>query len=122
MIVQFETYSEDGTAALESVEMPCVPRKGETVTLRGPLYGGMRRQTSGEGYTMFKVHGVSYDLDVADGKTDVAITVYLKIHGQDEQVRFFQARCICSEDNRSVDDRNPETCGHCGDLAWWKKP
>lgn len=116
MIIHFETDSEDGSVALESVEMPCVPRQGETVTLRGALYGGMRRYTNGEGYTVFKVRDVDYDIGDSE---DVTITVHLKLHFQDEQRSSFKPRCVCKVENREIDEREPTQCGNCRGLAWW---
>lgn len=119
MMIHFETDSEDGSVALESLDMPCVPREGETVTLRGALYGGMRRYTNGEGYTIFKVRTVDYDIDISDGRADTTITVHLKLHFQDEQRSSFRPRCVCEVKNREIDETEPTQCGNCRGLAWW---
>lgn len=120
MLIQFETNGLDDSIALEAIDMPCVPRKGEVVAFRGPDYGGERRFNT-EGVTVFEVVEVSYDMDVADGTTDVAITVHLKLHEQDEQASIFRKRCSCKEEHREVSKSDPGYCDSCRGIAWWKK-
>lgn len=123
MLVSFETMTAGGEmGALETVEMPRVPVKGETIVFRGPEYGGTRKYHSDEA-SMFEVIDVQWEIDKSDGEPnpDVTVTCYLRVHEQDEQATTFQARCVCREDHREVDEGDPDTCGSCRGIAWWNK-
>ena len=122
-LVHFETTGTDDNLALDTVEMPYVPRKGETVLLRGEEYGGMRAFNPGYNHTMFEVEDVTYDIDKLEEEQghDVSVTVFLRLHVQDAETPRFVPRCTCAKDMRVPSQLQADRCGNCGNLAWWKK-
>lgn len=115
MKVCFETMKEDDVRHLETAEVAAVPRVGEHVLMRGEKYGGRRRY--GDDSTLFEVVDVRHEVEGGE----VEVTVFLRLDEQDEQVAVFRPRCGCKEENRLIDDDDPQRCDNCGELAWWRK-
>jgi hypothetical protein len=114
MKVTFVISTEDDTTFRVHVELPSVPRKGESIVLTGDEFGGPRKYGN---ESSFVVDHVAW---VIDTKTHgVHCSVDLKLDRNDEQCGRFEPRCTCAPTERILDMKKLRRCDNCGYLAWW---